>query len=131
MIPGEIIPADGTITLNEGRETVTLTVANTGDRPFRSAAITHFFETNPALSFDRAKARGFRLDIASGTAVRFEPGQSREVTLVRWHRTVYGFRGDGQARLRVRWFFARRCYVSVLRLCTCHGADGSVRVHGA
>ncbi len=101
MIPGEIIPADGTITLNEGRETVTLTVANTGDRPIQVGSHYHFFETNPALSFDRAKARGFRLDIASGTAVRFEPGQSREVTLVALagHRTVYGFRGDVMGKL--------------------------------
>lgn len=94
MIPGEIITADGDITLNAGRETVTLTVMNTGDRPIQVGSHYHFFETNPALRFDRDKARGFRLDIAAGTAVRFEPGQSRTVTLVplAGTRAVYGFR---------------------------------------
>ena len=82
MIPGEILPADGSITLNEGLEAVTLTVANTGDRPVQVGSHYHFAETNPALDFDRAMARGMRLDIAAGTAVRFEPGQRREVTLV-------------------------------------------------
>ena len=93
MIPGEIVTQDGEITLNEGRETVTLTVANTGNRPIQVGSHYHFFETNNALSFDRAKARGFRLDIAAGTAVRFEPGQTREVTLVALagKREVYGF----------------------------------------
>ena len=93
MIPGEILPADGSITLNEGLEAVTLTVANTGDRPVQVGSHYHFAETNPALNFDRAMARGMRLDIAAGTAVRFEPGQRREVTLVplSGNRHVYGF----------------------------------------
>ena len=93
MIPGEILPADGSITLNEGLEAVTLTVANTGDRPVQVGSHYHFAETNPALDFDRAMARGMRLDIAAGTAVRFEPGQRREVTLVplRGARRVFGF----------------------------------------
>ena len=101
MIPGEIITKDGDITLNEGREKLTLHVANTGDRPIQVGSHYHFFETNPALSFDRAKARGFRLDIAAGTAVRFEPGQSREVRLVALagSRTVYGFRGEVMGKL--------------------------------
>ena len=93
MIPGEILPATGSITLNEGLEAVTLTVANTGDRPVQVGSHYHFAETNPALDFDRAMARGMRLDIAAGTAVRFEPGQRREVTLVplSGNRHVYGF----------------------------------------
>jgi urease subunit beta len=93
MIPGEILPADGNITLNEGLEASTLTVANTGDRPVQVGSHYHFAETNPALDFDRAMARGMRLDIAAGTAVRFEPGQRREVTLVplSGSRHVYGF----------------------------------------
>ena len=93
MIPGEILPADGSITLNKGLEAVTLTVANTGDRPVQVGSHYHFAETNPALDFDRAMARGMRLDIAAGTAVRFEPGQRREVTLVplSGNRRVYGF----------------------------------------
>ena len=93
MIPGEIICADGEIVLNEGADTVTLQVANTGDRPVQVGSHYHFFETNQALSFDRDTARGMRLDIASGTAVRFEPGQTREVTLVPLSgaRRVYGF----------------------------------------
>ena len=93
MIPGEILPADGSITLNEGLEAVTLTVANTGDRPVQVGSHYHFAETNPALDFDRAAARGMRLDIAAGTAVRFEPGQRREVTLVPLSggRRVFGF----------------------------------------
>jgi urease subunit beta len=94
MIPGEIIPQDGEIELNAGRATVTITVANTGDRPIQIGSHYHFFETNPALRFEREKARGFRLDIPAGTAVRFEPGQSRTVTLVEiaGARTIYGFR---------------------------------------
>ena len=94
MIPGEIITQPGEIELNSGRETVTLTVSNTGDRPIQVGSHYHFFETNPALKFDRAKARGMRLDIAAGTAVRFEPGQTRDVALVALSgkRTVYGFR---------------------------------------
>ncbi len=94
MIPGEVLAADGPdIALNEGSETVTLMVANTGDRPVQVGSHYHFFETNPGLSFDREKARGMRLDIAAGTAVRFEPGQTREVTLVpfRGDRAVWGF----------------------------------------
>ena len=94
MIPGEIITKTGEITLNAGRKTVKLTVTNSGDRPIQIGSHYHFFETNPALQFDRAKARGMRLDIAAGTAVRFEPGQTREVALVALGgtRTVYGFR---------------------------------------
>jgi urease subunit beta len=96
MIPGEIITRPGDIELNAGRKTVTLSVANSGDRPIQVGSHYHFFETNPALKFDRKKARGMRLDIAAGTAVRFEPGQSREVTLVALDgaRTVYGFRQE-------------------------------------
>ena len=95
MIPGEIITLAGEITLNADRPTVTLTVTNTGDRPIQVGSHYHFAETNPALSFDRTVARGQRLDIAAGTAVRFEPGQTREVTLVpyRGRRVVQGFRG--------------------------------------
>ena len=93
MIPGEVIAADGEIELNAGAATVTLTVANTGDRPVQVGSHYHFAETNPGLSFDRDKARGMRLDIPSGTAVRFEPGQEREVTLVPFsgERKVFGF----------------------------------------
>jgi urease subunit beta len=93
MIPGEIFPADGAIVLNEGRATLTLTVANTGDRPVQVGSHYHFFEVNTALDFDRAAARGFRLDIPAGTAVRFEPGQTREIDLVdyRGNRIVKGF----------------------------------------
>ena len=91
----------GELTLNEGREAVTLTVANTGDRPIQVGSHYHFFETNPALKFDRKKARGMRLDIAAGTAVRFEPGQTRDVQLVALagKRVVYGFRGDVMGKL--------------------------------
>jgi urease subunit beta len=93
MIPGELLPADGDITLNAGAETLSITVANTGDRPVQVGSHYHFAETNPALDFDRAAARGMRLDIAAGTAVRFEPGQRREVTLVPLSggRRVFGF----------------------------------------
>jgi urease subunit beta len=93
MIPGEIIPADGEIELNAGQSTVTIVVANAGDRPVQVGSHYHFYETNPGLEFDREKARGMRLDIAAGTAVRFEPGQTRSVTLVPLlgGRTVYGF----------------------------------------
>jgi urease subunit beta len=95
MIPGEVFPLDGEIELNEGRERVTVRVANTGDRPIQVGSHYHFFETNDALQFDRAKARGFRLDIAAGTAVRFEPGQERDVTLVKFagDQRVFGFQG--------------------------------------
>jgi urease subunit beta len=94
MIPGEVFVADGEIELNSGRKTVRLTVANTGDRPIQVGSHYHFFETNPALKFERKKARGMRLNIAAGTAVRFEPGQTCEVTLVALSgkRRVYGFR---------------------------------------
>jgi urease subunit beta len=101
MIPGEVITREGDITLNADRPTLTLTVTNTGDRPIQVGSHYHFFETNPALRFDRAKARGMRLDIAAGTAVRFEPGQSREVTLVALagDRKVFGFRQDVMGKL--------------------------------
>ena len=93
MIPGEILTADGEIVLNEGRETVSIVVANTGDRPVQVGSHYHFFEVNSALDFDRDAARGFRLDIPAGTAVRFEPGQSREVALVAYagDRRIFGF----------------------------------------
>jgi len=93
MIPGEIFPADGVITLNDGAEAITLMVANSGDRPIQVGSHYHFAETNAGLKFDRKAARGMRLDIASGTAVRFEPGQSREVRLVPLAglRRVFGF----------------------------------------
>lgn len=93
MIPGEIIAADGAIELNAGSQSITLSVANTGDRPVQVGSHYHFYETNAALSFDREAARGHRLDIAAGTAVRFEPGQTREVRLVPYAgaRVVYGF----------------------------------------
>ena len=94
MIPGEIITAEGDIELNAGLPRTTLTVANTGDRPIQVGSHYHFYETNPALTFDREAARGQRLDIPAGTAVRFEPGQSRTVTLVPYQgsRRVFGFR---------------------------------------
>ncbi|MCL4152766.1 UNVERIFIED_CONTAM: hypothetical protein GTU68_025708 [Idotea baltica] len=96
MIPGKILPAAGEITLNRGAKTVTLTVANTGDRPVQVGSHYHFAETNAGLDFDRTAAKGMRLDIAAGTAVRFEPGQSREITLVPFGgaRRVVGFNGD-------------------------------------
>ena len=96
MIPGEIQTADGDIELNAGLERTALTVANTGDRPIQVGSHYHFAETNPALAFDRFAARGRRLDIAAGTAVRFEPGQTRAVVLVPFEgaRIVFGFRGD-------------------------------------
>lgn len=96
VIPGEVIAVPGERTLNAERETVTLTVANTGDRPIQVGSHYHFAETNPALQFDRQKAKGFRLDIAAGTAVRFEPGQTRQVTLVAYagDRKVFGFNGQ-------------------------------------
>ena len=101
MIPGELFVQPGEITLNAGRKTVTLTVANTGDRPIQVGSHYHFFETNPALKFDRKKARGMRLDIAAGTAVRFEPGQTRTVSLVRYEgkRIVHGFQGKIEGAL--------------------------------
>jgi urease subunit beta len=101
MIPGELFIKDGEIELNKGRKSVTLSVSNTGDRPIQVGSHYHFFETNPALKFDRKLARGMRLDIAAGTAVRFEPGQSREIKLVALAgtRTVYGFRQDIMGKL--------------------------------
>ncbi|TYR33101.1 urease subunit beta [Mesorhizobium microcysteis] len=101
MIPGEIIPAAGEIELNAGLPVVTLRVANTGDRPIQVGSHYHFYETNGALSFERERARGMRLDIASGTAVRFEPGQERDVTLVPLGggRAVYGFRQQVMGKL--------------------------------
>ena len=101
MIPGEMFIKDGEIELNAGRKTVTLSVTNTGDRPIQVGSHYHFYETNPALKFDRKRARGMRLNIAAGTAVRFEPGQSREVTLVALagKRTIYGFRQDVMGKL--------------------------------
>ncbi len=95
MIPGELLLADGDIELNAGRETVRVKVSNTGDRPIQVGSHYHFYETNDALSFDREFTRGFRLNIAAGTAVRFEPGQEREVELVAYagERKVYGFQG--------------------------------------
>ena len=96
MIPGEVLPASGDIELNSGLDRVTLVVASTGDRPIQVGSHYHFAETNPALLFDRNAARGRRLDIPAGTAVRFEPGQSREVSLIPYRglRVVQGFRGD-------------------------------------
>ena len=101
MIPGEIITPEGHITFNGGQPTITLLVANTGDRPVQVGSHYHFFETNPSLDFDRAKTRGMRLDIAPGTAVRFEPGQTREVTLAAYggDRVVYGFRQNVMGEL--------------------------------
>ncbi|MGB7290055.1 MAG: urease subunit beta [Candidatus Macondimonas sp.] len=101
MIPGELDTAPGEIELNAGRPTITLEVANTGDRPIQVGSHYHFAETNPALSFDRAAARGMRLDIPAGTAVRFEPGQTRSVQLVPYAgaRAVWGFRGEVMGEL--------------------------------
>ena len=95
MIPGQMTVADGEIELNSGRQTVELTVANTGDRPVQVGSHYHFFEVNDALTFDRDKSRGFRLNVAAGTAIRFEPGQQRTVELVAFDgsRNVYGFQG--------------------------------------
>jgi len=96
MIPGEILTLEGDIELNAGRDAITLIVANGGDRPIQVGSHYHFFETNPALQFDRARARGMRLDIPAGTATRFEPGQSREVRVVPYagSRVAIGFRGE-------------------------------------
>src|SRR5215468_4427421 len=96
MIPGEFLCASGEIELNAGRPTLELIVVNSGDRPIQIGSHYHFYETNPSLQFDRAKARGFRLDIPAGTAVRFEPGETRDVRLVALSGagTVYGFRGE-------------------------------------
>ena len=101
MIPGEIITKEGSLILNQDRETKTLTVANTGDRPVQIGSHYHFYETNPSLDFDREAARGFRLDIPAGTAVRFEPGQTREVNLVKYAGSgvVYGFNAKINGKL--------------------------------
>ena len=101
MIPGELLVQAGEMVLNEGRETIHITVANTGDRPIQVGSHFHFFETNDALDFDRAAARGFRLDIPAGSAVRFEPGQSRNVTLVKiaGDRIIHGFGGKISGKL--------------------------------
>jgi urease subunit beta len=101
MIPGEYFIKDGDIALNKGRKSLTLTVSNSGDRPIQVGSHYHFFETNPALKFERKQARGMRLDIPAGTAVRFEPGQTREVKLVALAgtRTVYGFRQEVMGKL--------------------------------
>jgi urease subunit beta len=95
MIPGEVFPAEGDIVLNAGQDSISLTVANTGDRPIQVGSHFHFYEANAALDFSRESARGFRLDIAAGTAIRFEPGQSREVALIpmKGARRIYGFNG--------------------------------------
>jgi urease subunit beta len=102
MIPGEYFIESGDIELNQGRKGVALAVANSGDRPIQVGSHYHFYETNPALKFDRKKARGMRLDIPAGTAVRFEPGQTREVKLVALagKRTVYGFRQEVMGKLQ-------------------------------
>jgi len=104
LVPGEVDSGEGVIEMNVGRETLTLHVANSGDRPIQVGSHYHFFETNPALKFDRASARGYRLDIPAGTAVRFEPGQSRDVRLVALAgtREIYGFRQDVMGKLEVK-----------------------------
>ena len=104
MIPGEVMPAPGEIELNAGRPTISMDVSNTGDRPIQVGSHYHFFETNTALSFDRAAARGMRLDIPAGTAVRFEPGQSRSITLVAFggDRIVWGFNALVSGKLEER-----------------------------
>ena len=101
MIPGEVICAEGDIELNVGLNTLTVTVANSGDRPIQVGSHYHFYETNPALNFDREPTKGFRLNIAAGTAVRFEPGQTRTVELVEYagKKAVYGFRGEVMGNL--------------------------------
>lgn len=101
MIPGEVLTVEGDIELNAGQPTVTVKVANTGDRPIQVGSHYHFYETNEGLRFDRAAARGMRLDIAAGTAVRFEPGQERDVTLVPLSggKTVYGFQQKVMGKL--------------------------------
>jgi urease subunit beta len=101
MIPGEIFPAEGDVVLNVGQDAISLTVANTGDRPIQVGSHFHFYEANAALDFPREVARGYRLDIAAGTAIRFEPGQSREVALITMSgaRRVYGFNGKVMGNL--------------------------------
>ena len=101
MIPGELIPEDGELELNKDRPKLSVTVANTGDRPIQVGSHYHFFETNAALEFERGPTKGYRLDIAAGTAVRFEPGQQRDVTLVQYNglREVYGFNAKVMGQL--------------------------------
>ena len=101
MIPGEVVCAQGDIELNVGLSTLTMTVANTGDRPIQVGSHYHFYETNPALTFERESTKGFRLNIAAGTAVRFEPGQTRTVELVEFSgkKIIYGFRGEIMGKL--------------------------------
>jgi urease subunit gamma/beta len=101
LVPGEVVAEPGEIAMNEGRETITLEVANAGDRPIQVGSHYHFFEANPALKFERARARGFRLDIPAGTAIRFEPGQKREVRLVALagKRQVFGFRQEAMGKV--------------------------------
>ena len=101
MIPGELVVAEGRIEINQGRKTVTVTVSNTGDRPVQIGSHYHFFEVNEALVFERDQARGYRLNIPSGTAVRFEPGQDRTVQLVEYagDRKIYGFQGKVMGKL--------------------------------
>jgi urease subunit beta len=101
MIPGEYDLKDGDIELCEGRQRITIKVGNTGDRPIQVGSHYHFAEANPALDFDRAKARGYRLDVAAGSAIRFEPGQAREVTLIPFagKREIYGFRQEVMGKL--------------------------------
>jgi urease subunit beta len=103
MIPGEVTTPKGEIELNAGRKAITVEVANTGDRPIQVGSHYHFFETNPALSFDRATTKGMRLDIAAGTAVRFEPGQTRSVHLIPvvGKRAIYGFRQEVMGKLEI------------------------------
>src|ERR1700704_889843 len=128
MTPGELFIKPGDITLNAGRKTVTLSVANTGDRPIQVGSHYHFFETNPALKFDRKKARGMRLDIAAGTAVRFEPGQTRDVNLVALagKRVVYGFRGEVQGKLGTTFAPLPAAHTDVILRC----ALSSARLEG-
>lgn len=101
MIPGQLVVADGEIEINQGRETLSIKVSNTGDRPIQIGSHYHFYEVNEALEFDREKARGFRLNIPAGTAVRFEPGQDRTIELVQYAglREVYGFQGKIMGKL--------------------------------
>ncbi|MCS5566090.1 MAG: urease subunit beta [Methylococcales bacterium] len=101
MNPGELIPVAGTLEINQGRDTLELTVANSGDRPIQVGSHYHFYETNPALIFERAQTRGYRLDVPAGTAIRFEPGQERTITLVAYagSREIYGFRQDVMGKL--------------------------------
>jgi urease subunit beta len=101
MNPGELIPVAGTLEINQGRDTLELTVANSGDRPIQVGSHYHFYETNPALIFERAQTRGYRLDVPAGTAIRFEPGQERTITLVAYagSREIYGFRQNVMGKL--------------------------------